>query len=257
MTVTEIALIDILRDKIADNPLKTIDDDDGGTTTVADTDKQIWSDAELLRILNSSLTLMFKGRIAALDDLSDYDQLLVTIQANIELLYMLAQDSARYVKYTIRDVDVEKRTPGEFLDTADALEKRLEKLANESPSAETSGVSVIQSFSRRKGTDQLTQLDVMRPVKYQPPANFPSFKLSSAATGVEIKIGYAFIPDYSYHLLKRTDIGILEEYFALEELTYTDTNVTSNATYEYELEIFGINGNETSKKLSITYVTPT
>lgn len=257
MTTVETELISILRDKIADNPVKVIDGVESGTQEVADTENQIWTNTELLRILNTSLTLMFKGRISSVDDLSDYDQVLVTLQANIELLYMLAQDSARYAKYTVRDVDVEKRSPGEFLDMAEALENRLEKLANESPTSETSGVTVSQSFTRRKGTDLYTQLDVMKPTKYQPPANLPTFKLTSVTTGVEIKIGYAFVPDYSYHLIKRTDVGILEEYYSLEELTYIDTTAVTATTYEYELQVFGLNGNYTSKKESITYVTPT
>jgi len=257
MTTVETSLIEILRDKIADNPVKVIDASPSGTEEIADTDNQIWSDTELLRILNTSLTLMFKGRVSSVDDLSDYDQVLVTLQANIELLYMLAQDSARYAKYTVRDVDVEKRSPGEFLDMAEALENRLGKLANESPTAETSGVTVSQSFTRRKGTDVYTQLDVMKPQKYAPPANLPTFKLTSVATGVEIKIGYAFIPDYSYHLIQRTDIGLLEEYFVLEELTYIDTTAVTATTYEYALQVFGLNGNYTSKKETITYVTPT
>lgn len=250
LTETEEAIVLRVRQDVGDNPT----DSEG----VADTSLQIWTDDEHLVQVNSVLRTVFKGR-KTLSTLSDLDLEVLVLATCVKLNYILAQDSARYVKYKIRDVDVQKLSPSEFLKIAEALEKRLDKLIAESGEAvagvgDNVIVSVVRRFDRREAA--------MTPTRYAPPKPIPSWRLESVSTGVQISIDYMFINDYGLHYLKRMtgssgDSGtVIKNYNILENTVYIDTDAVDGTTYRYRLYVEDINGNYTYEEKSISYAAP-
>jgi hypothetical protein len=131
MTARESSLISKLRSKLGDNP--TIIQTSGTTTTyIPDVAKQIWNDDEYLVFLTDAMTVAFSGKKDSFDSLDVFDEQVVVLRANIDMLYVMATDSSRYTKYTLRDVNVEKQSPAQFLDIAKSLEKNYSALGNES-----------------------------------------------------------------------------------------------------------------------------
>lgn len=248
---TEAALILRLRQDVGDNPTDELD--------VADTSLQIWTDTEHLAQLNSSRILMFKGQQDDLITLTELQDELLILHSTIKLNYVLAQDATRYVKYKIRDVNVEKLSPSEFLQIAKALEKRLEKTLLDVGEETGLGDNVVVSTIRRY--DRLNQ--EMTPSRYAPPSAIPNWRLSSVATGVQINIDYLFIHDYSTHYIKRM-VGasgesgtVIKSYDILKDSFYIDDDsATESTAYRFRLFVEDINGNTTYKELSITYAAP-
>ncbi len=249
---TESELTSRLRQDVGDNPLET----DGVTP---DTDAQIWTDVEHLSQLNSALATVFKGKRSSLTTLNSFEDELVILEATIKLNYILAQDSSRYVKYKLRDVDVAKLDPSEFIQIAKALEKKKKDMLEEASDIEDAGSQVQQGVFRRY--DKM--LDTVVPTRYSKPLLVPSWHLSSVSSGVQVNISYAFVENYNVHFLKKMegtsgdDGTILKTWTTLTDIEYIDTTSASDATdYRFRLYVEDINGVLTYEEQTITYATP-
>ncbi len=239
--------------KVFDVPLTTAQTYiSGGVFTEQLTANQIWTDEELLEVLDSARVTEAKGK--AFDAITEFDLEIVLLRARIELNTILAQDSARYARYTLRDVNAEKVSPQEIIKIADSLEERLEKLKQESDD-ESLGSTIHQSVIRVVDP----QYDISIPTEFEPDITVPVFTLTNVAgTGVQIDIPYAFISVYRTHFIKKKDgstglENILINYYSLQTSTYTDTEVADGVTYTYTLYIETLNGVLYKRELSITY----
>ena len=244
-------LVSRLRQDIGDNPLQV----DGVTP---DTTAQIWTDAEHTAQLNSALALLFKGNRSSLENLNSFEDELVLLEATIKLNYVLAMDSSRYVKYRLRDVEVEKLSPSEFLRIANALEKKRNQLMDEAGETENIGNQVLQGITRRY--DKM--YDAVVPTRYAKPSTIPNWVLSSVTTGVKINISYAFVNNYNTHFLKKMEGesgesgSIIESWTTLKDIEYIDTTSSVDSTdYRYRLYVEDINGELTYEEKTITYAT--
>lgn len=249
-TTKEADMILRLRMDLGDNPTTE--------AGLSDTTRQIWSDTEHLAHLNSALNLTFKGKRSDLEHLTSFEEELVILEATIKLNYILAQDSSRYVKYKIKDVNVEKLSPSEFLKIANALEKKKKLLLEEDSSLTDVGYTVKVYATRRYDKRHA----VLSPQRYQPPATIPNWYLESTSEGVKITIKYSFIDDYSSHFIKKmvdatntdsNDGSILQTWHQLSESNLIDTDVTSGNNYRYRLYVESINGVHTYEDKVITY----
>lgn len=266
LTETEIGMISRLRRKMGDNPTSIVTSEDVGTTvyidgveqtaaqddigkTKQDVDKQIWSDTELLDELNIARTTIFKLDKTSLDELDDVEEILVILSARIELTMELALDSSRYVRYQALSVITTPQSPSELVNIAKYLDRKLENLIAEVDSSVGDVIreGIVRIHDRHE--------DLMIPTEYQPPQTVPAFTLTEVDNNVEIFIPYTFIKDYHSHFLKKiyNSVGtILQEWTVIEDKTYTDEDVSSGETYEYELFVQSVNGYYTSVKKSIT-----
>jgi hypothetical protein len=241
-----------LRQDIGDNPLL----EDG---TTPDTTAQIWTNAEHLAQLNSALVTVFKGKRSSLESLNSFEDELVILEATIKLNYILAMDSSRYVKYKLRDVDVSKLSPSEFIQIAKALEQKKKQLLEESSDVEDVGNQVQQGIFRRY--DKMH--DAVVPTRYVKPLAIPSWSLSSSSTGVLINISYAFVDNYGSHFLKRMigesgeDGTIVETWTVLTDIKHIDTDANVDDTeYRYRLYVEDTNGELFYEEKTVTYATP-
>jgi hypothetical protein len=91
------------------------------------------------------------------------------------------------------------------------------------------------------------------PEKYIPPIKNPPFFVSVISGGIRITMKYAFLSDYAYHVIKRQDIGILQEYYQLSDITLDDTTVVNGVTYTYQLVVMGMNGISYTTEQTIAY----
>lgn len=249
-TIKEAELISRLRSDLGDNPTTE--------AGLADTTLQIWTDSEHLTHLNGALNLAFKGKRSDLEHLSTFEEELVILEATIKLNYILAQDSSRYVKYKIKDVNVEKLSPSEFLKIASALEKKKKLLLDEDSDLTDVGYTVKVYSTRRYDKRHST----LSPQRYQPPATLPKWYLEIISEGVKITLKYSFIADYSLHFIKKMDDAnnendsagsILQTWYKLAENVLIDTNVVDGGVYRYRLYVESINGVYTYEDKSITY----
>jgi len=224
----------------------------GGVFIEQLTSDQIWTDDELLEVLNSARITETKGK--EFDKITEFDLEIVLLRARIELNTILAQDSARYAKYTLRDVNAEKVSPQEIIKIASSLEERLEKLKQESDN-EGFGTTIHQSIIRAIDS----QYDISIPTNFEPDIIVPVFTLTNVAgTGIQIDIPYAFISVYRTHFISKKDgntglTNILINYYSLQTNTYIDTAVSNGVTYTYTLYIETLNGVLYKRELSITY----
>ncbi len=264
MTAVESLIISRLRDKMGDNSTINVVSADVGTTIYLydsslgyytqkvavsgdvgkpklDTSKYIWTEEELLGVVNSAFVQLFGGKKNSLDNLSNVEREIVILRATIDLHFVLATNSARYVKYKIRDVNVEKQSPNGFLEVAKALEKRLNSmiadLGNETGDV---NVSIIQSTLRRY--DQVD--DIVYPSAYESKPTIPNFTLSMNGSSVNIHIDYAFVSDYNKHFIKKMTgtETILKTLYVLKEEDIIDSSPVAATLNTYRLYVETVNG---------------
>lgn len=245
MTDKETNLVSRLRSKVSDNPLDA-------ETSQPLLNQQIWTDDELLAELNSARVTVFKGKKSDLSLLTEFEYEIVVLQANINLNYQLAQNSARYVKYTLNNANVQKCSPQEFIQIATALQQSLTNLLDEGSDTSDIGKVVVQDTLRR-----FSKIDnAIVPTKYDSLPALPPFSVENTPQGVKINIGYTFIPDYRTHYVRKEWGGgktILYNSSALMADSIIDTSVIDGSTYTYTLYLENINGKSSTKSISIKY----
>jgi len=210
-----------------------------GAYIIQDIEKQIWADDELLEALTSSNVQIFKGT-KGFDELEEFDTEILLLRTNVDLIYQLATDSARYSRYILKDVNAKKVDPQQFLEIAKALEKRFDGLVAELDD-DNAGNIVHQSVFRVEDREE----DILIPTQYEADQPIPAFSLSSVATGVQIVIKYKFVPAYKLHFIKQIDDegaeNIIEELYRLKSETIIDTTVENGKTYQYKMYIKTLN----------------
>lgn len=247
MTTTETTLVSRLRNKMGDNPSYE------GKPIIAD---QVWEDEEYLEQINSSLTILFKGKKTALDRLTDFEKEALILHARIEMIDILTVDSTKYARYTMRDVGANRVSPQEFIQLAESLRTRLQGMLEESGSDANSMMptvseGIIKRYDRFRDQYIPSKFDAV-------PENLP-FTLSSGNEGIIITIEKRFIPDYSRHYVYRklssaSGYGsIIKEYYELQNSVLLDDEVVEGNTYTYTVFIEDINNNENYSQQSITY----
>lgn len=276
MTTNEKDLISRLRAKMGDNPTRIIVTDDIGETLIIDgvstvitseevgqqaqkVEEYIWTDEEHLAILNTAFVQLFKTT-PDLETLSDYVTEVVVLKAQINLVYILATDATRYLKYNTRDVDVEKMSPTQFLALNKALINYLKELiasdSSSDPEVKSNEGFVHQSIIQRYDAVSDSVIDS----RYNPPQESLAFVLSSVTTGVNIAIKYSFISNYREHFLLREDsLGtreVLKTFYSLQTEDYVDETAVDGETYTYELHVTNMNTQTVYTSSGITYAEP-
>ena len=257
-TTSELALIYDLRIKLGDTPTKVLTSSDVGSTAyiqgvpfvvatadigkdVDDLTKQIWNDSEYYSNLSTSLALTFKGKRENFENLPLFEKAVLTISAQIVFTYELAYVSSRYTKYKMRDVDVQKTSPEEFISMAKALKDYLDSVLDEGSDSGEIGNTVRQAVIRRFDKMDAT----MKPEIYQPDVKVLEFFLTlNSSNQVVIDIPYSFIVDYHSHFIKRYgDDGenVVADYDTLKTEQYIDTEVVTG-TYIYRVYVESVNG---------------
>lgn len=220
-------LVEWLRDKVGDNPT-----DEDGSPVEAD---RIWTDPELEDCLNDAMISLFKGAKDSFDVLTVLERSWVVKKARAELMLVLAIDSARYAKYTVRDVEAERLSPSSFLEIYETLKGSLSEEMSQAEEGMDLGSTVQEGILIKYDKDY----DLMRPTRYLKPGKVPELVFESTATGVKVTIPYVFIADYTGHILKRMSPGaetIIQTYTILSRSEYTDTDAKTEATkYTYRL----------------------
>jgi len=163
----------------------------------------------------------------------------------------LATDSVRHIKYKLRDVEFEKRTPEQFLAIAKALREELKDLLDTHSNVDSGSdvfVGALKVLDEEDG--------ILIPTNYEPTPRVLDFTLSKVDEGIKIYIPYVFISNYSGHFISKivgNGSNIIYDSSILKEDTIIDSDVELGTTYSYKVVLETINGEYYSSTKSIVY----
>lgn len=248
MSDTASDLVVRLRSKIGDNPTGA----GTGGDEIPDPSRYIWTDAELLMELDSARRTIFKGAMSTLDLLDEVQEEMVLLGAAASLQYMLATNAARYGKYSLRDVEVQRLAPSEFLQIAKAFDARLQLLVEESAD-DNAGATVQQGVFTRYDRTR----DLYLPSRAQQRPKVPPFTVDVLVSTIVVTVRGAIIPTYRDHFLKKAGTGfaesIIRQWYQCIDQVFIDSDVQHGGTYTYTVCVADVNNEVATASKTVTF----